>query len=100
MPPAWSRRRTPYARRRPEALSPRQRELLDLSGYPFVMEELRFYLTLTDCLPDDQATTVASTLQAHFTPLLPQPFLIEDLCLFGEEMSGRFHLLHRYALNG
>jgi len=30
---------------------------------------------------------------------LPQPFEFEDLCLFGEDPSGQFHLLHRYALS-
>ena len=87
-------------RRRPEALSPRQRELLHLWGYPFVMEEFRFHLTLTDRLPDEQAKTVAAILQEHFAPVLPRPFVIKDLCLFGEDMAGRFHLLHRYALTG
>ncbi|MBL9045784.1 MAG: DUF1045 domain-containing protein [Tabrizicola sp.] len=88
------------ARRRPQTLSPRQRDLLELWGYPFVMEEFRFHLTLTDRLPDDQATKVATILQAHFAPVLPQPFVIEDLCLFGEDVAGRFHLLHRDALTG
>ncbi len=88
------------ARRQPQRLSPRQRELLDRWGYPFVMEEFRFHLTLTDRLPADQVGPVATALKAHFTPVLPQPFVIEDLCLFGEDASGRFHLLHRYALTG
>ncbi len=88
------------ARRRPESLSPRQRALLDQWGYPFVMDEFRFHLTLTDRLPDDQARTVATALQAHFAPILPSPFVIEDLSLFGEDADGSFHLLHRYALTG
>lgn len=88
------------ARRRPESLSPRQRELLDQWGYPFVMEEFRFHLTLTNRLPPAQAGTVAHLLAAHFAPVLPRPFVIEDLCLFGEDDAGRFHLLHRYALTG
>lgn len=88
------------ARRRPESLSSRQRALLDRWGYPFVMEEFRFHLTLTDRLPAAEADTVAGLLSAHFAPVLPVPFLIEDLCLFGEDVSGRFHLLHRYALTG
>jgi putative phosphonate metabolism protein len=86
------------ARRRPEALSARQRELLDRWGYPHVMEEFRFHLTLTDRLTDPGP--VAATLAAHFAPVLPRPFVIEDLCLFGEDASGRFHLLHRQALTG
>lgn len=88
------------ARRRPQSLTLRQRELLDLWGYPFVMEEFRFHLTLTDRLPDDQAVPVAAVLQDHFAPVLPRPFEIQDLCLFGEDATGRFHLLHRYALTG
>lgn len=86
------------ARRRPERLSPRQRELLARWGYPHVMEEFRFHLTLTDRLADPDP--VAAALGAHFAPVLPRPFVIEDLCLFGEDAAGRFHLLHRHALTG
>ncbi len=86
------------ARRRPDQLSPRQRELLDLWGYPQVMEEFRFHLTLTDRLPDP--APVLQVLGPYFAPVLPTPFVIQDLCLFGEDSGGRFHLLHRHALTG
>jgi hypothetical protein len=88
------------ARRRPDHLSPRQRALLDVWGYPHVMEEFRFHLTLTDRLPEGEVGAVRTALRDHFAPVLPRPFLIEDLCLFGEDDAGRFHLLHRYALTG
>lgn len=86
------------ARRRPEALSPRQRELLHCWGYPYVIEEFRFHLTLTDRLADPGP--VMAALEGHFADVLPRPFEIQDLCLFGEDAAGRFHLLHRYALTG
>jgi hypothetical protein len=86
------------ARRRPESLTPRQRDLLQTWGYPYVMEEFRFHLTLTDRLPEPGPTLAA--LSEHFAPVLPRPFVIEDLCLFGEDATGRFHLLDRYALTG
>ena len=35
------------ARRNPAKLTPRQCEYLDLWGYPYVMEEFRFHMTLT-----------------------------------------------------
>jgi hypothetical protein len=85
-------------RRRPDCLSRRQHEYLDRWGYPYVMDEFRFHLTLTDRLTDPGPAMVA--LQAHFAPVLPRPFMIEDLCLFGEDRGGSFHLLHRHALAG
>jgi len=88
------------ARRRPDTLSPRQRALLDRWGYPFVMEEFRFHLTLTDRLPGHEVAPVRAALAGYFAPVLPEPFAIEDLCLFGEDAAGNFHLLHRYALTG
>lgn len=88
------------ARRRPESLTSRQRALMGVWGYPFVMEEYRFHLTLTDRLPEAEVAVVQAALAAHFAPVLPRPFVIEDLCLFGEDDTGRFHLLHRYALTG
>lgn len=88
------------ARRRPERLSARQVALLDRWGYPYVMEEFRFHLTLTGDLAPDEADAVLPVAQGWFGPVLPEPFRIEDLCLFGETAEGRFHLLHRCALTG
>lgn len=88
------------ARRRPESLTPHQRALLDRWGYPYVMDEFRFHLTLTDRLPQEAVTPVMAAAQAHIAPVLPRPFVITDLCLFGEDAGGAFHLLRRYALTG
>lgn len=86
------------ARRHPERLSPRQRELLDRFGYPHVMEEFRFHLTLSNHLTAAGHIRLRPLAEAHFIPHLPQPFRLSDLCLFGEAADGRFHLLHRYPL--
>lgn len=87
------------ARRRPERLTLRQRELLAAYGYPFVMEEFHFHLTLSGRLSAEAAARLHPAAEAHFAGLLPQPFRIEDLCLFGEDENSRFHLLHRAALS-
>ena len=89
---------TELARRRPKTLSPRKRELLDLWGYPHVMEEFRFHLTLSGAFPAETLDQIEARAKAHFGPL-PAPFAIEDLCLFGEA-TGRFHLIARHALRG
>jgi putative phosphonate metabolism protein len=88
------------AKRRPDQLSSRQRALLDLWGYPYVMDEFQFHLTLTDRLAVAESRAVRDVLHRVVSPVLPRPFVIEDLCLFGEDEAGRFHLLHRAALSG
>jgi hypothetical protein len=88
------------ALRRPDALTPRQRDLLTDWGYPFVMEEFQFHLTLTDRLPGDLAAPIMAWLQGELAPLLPRPFEMDHLCLFAEDAQGMFHLLHRAPLPG
>jgi putative phosphonate metabolism protein len=87
------------ARRMPEGLTFRQRALLGLYGYPYVMEEFRFHLTLTGPLGAEAAAAEAAA-RDWFAPFLGQPLRIDDLCLFGEDEGGRFHLLSRHALTG
>ena len=86
------------ARRRKAGLSDRQEALLAQWGYPYVMEEFRFHLTLTG--RTDQAEAVCAALAAHFAPVLPTPFVIDSLALMGEDADGMFHLVQRYTLSG
>lgn len=86
------------ARRRPERLSASQRDLLARWGYPYVLGEFRFHLTLTGDLPHDTATQVAEVLTPQLAPLLAERFEVADICLFGEAEDGGFRLLHRYPL--
>lgn len=88
------------ARRDPDRLTRRQRTYLDRWGYPYVMDEFRFHMTLTGDLATDDADTVAGVLAPWIAPHLPRPFVLDSLCLFGEAPDGRFHLVHRYTLTG
>lgn len=88
------------ARRRPEKLTEAQRANLQRWGYPYVMGEFQFHLTLTGDLPPEQALQVAGLLNPVLTPVLPRPFMIDTLCLFGQDDKGMFHNLHRYTLSG
>jgi len=88
------------ARRRPERLTDRQRGHLARWGYPYVMEDFRFHLTLTGDLPEAEAAQVAAVLDPLLRPVLPRPFPVDSLCLFGQGEDGMFRLLHRYALSG
>ena len=88
------------ARRRPESLTEVQRALLRRWGYPYVMEEFRFHLTLTGRLSAPHVRQVKAVLDPVVEPLLPRPFDVSSICLFGEDTAGMFHQLHRYALTG
>lgn len=89
------------ARRRAAGLTPQQDAMLARWGYPFVMDEFRFHITLTGPLPDDaERAAVADALGPLFEPLIERPFRIDDICLFGEGQDGRFRNLHRYTLSG
>ena len=64
------------------------------------MEEFRFHITLTGKLAKGDLPAVEDALARDLGPLLPAPFAIPDLALMGEDDTGRFHLIHRYALSG
>lgn len=85
------------ARRDPQRLTPRQRAQLDRWGYPHVMEDFRFHMTLSGRLDLPEARSVAKVLAPWLQPHLPRPHVIDSLCLFGEAEDGRFRLLRRFA---
>lgn len=85
------------ARRYPDRLTARQREYLDRWGYPFVLEEFRFHMTLSGPLTDVDLDRVAAALEPRLR-VVPKPLPIEDICLMGEDEAGHFHLIERFAL--
>lgn len=87
------------ARRRPDALDTHRRALLDAWGYPYVLDAFRFHMTLSDQLTDAQAATLQPLAQRHFGGVVPQPYVVDTLALFGEDEAGVFHLLHRVGLS-
>jgi hypothetical protein len=88
-------------RRRLAGLSPRQEALLQRWGYPYVMEEFRFHLTLTARLHGEEGETVGSTLAALVAPLCREPLWIDALCLFHQESrDAPFRVVRRYPLTG
>lgn len=87
-------------RRNADKLGSRHRALLEQFGYPYVLEEFRFHMTLSSGLPPELLDPLEAVARRTFDPLLPRPFRIDQICLFGEGEDGRFHLLHRYALTG
>ncbi|MEQ8710331.1 MAG: DUF1045 domain-containing protein [Rhodospirillales bacterium] len=88
------------ARRRKRPLTRHQEDLLTHWGYPYVMEEFRFHLTLTDALTDDLRTGLAESLTRAAGPALG-PACIDDIAVFAEPEPGApFRLIRRFPLAG
>lgn len=88
------------ARRSAAGLTPRQEAHLVTWGYPYVMDEFRFHMTLTGRLDAAARDAVEAALTPLLTPLLPRPFVLDALSLMGEDAQGFFHILRRTPLTG
>lgn len=86
------------ARRRGADLTARQDELLRLWGYPYVMEQFRFHITLTGPLDAVARGRVYSALAPLIAPLTRDEMLVRDLVVFVEEYGAPMHVLARIPL--
>jgi hypothetical protein len=77
-----------FARRDPVSLTPRQRELLEAWGYPYVLDEFRFHLTVTDRIPPERQPAVERTLNGWFAGSLGATVPVDALALFTEAEPG------------
>lgn len=77
------------ANRAGRGLSERQVELLDAYGYPYVFEEFRFHMTLTDRLAESDAHEIEEAARTWFGPVLEEPIVLDRLSLFHEPDVGK-----------
>lgn len=70
-------------------LTERQIELMDTYGYPYVMEEFRFHMTLSNRIEDDEERArLKAAATAHFAPALADPVMLDRICIFHEMEAG------------
>jgi putative phosphonate metabolism protein len=87
------------ARRNPSALTPRQREYLDRWGYPYVMEDFRFHMTLTGRLGAERRESVLAMLQNRFSALGLTTLAIDRIALFRQDdTDSRFRIVNHWKL--
>ena len=84
------------ARRKPEGLSETQREHLLRWGYPYVMDEFRFYMSLTGPVAADRQPAVLALLEDRFAAFADRPLPISGLALFVEESRGAPFTVHTW----
>ncbi|WP_407185946.1 DUF1045 domain-containing protein [Bradyrhizobium centrosematis] len=89
------------ARRKPEKLSERQRDYLDRWGYPYVMEEFRFHMTLTGRLDAERRGPILEMLRARFAALRIETLEIDRIALFRQDDGkARFRIIGEWTLAG
>ncbi|MDB5564002.1 MAG: hypothetical protein JWP84_568 [Tardiphaga sp.] len=88
------------ARRTPAALTARQVEQLDRFGYPYVLKDFRFHMTLTGRLQPPRSAAVLTMLQARFAALDLTSLLIDRIALFRQEApTSRFQIIRQTTLS-
>jgi putative phosphonate metabolism protein len=87
------------ARRNPSDLTPRQREYLDRWGYPYVMEEFRFHMTLTGRLNAERREPILTMLRNSFSATGIKTLAVDRIAVFRQESSdSRFRIVKQWQL--
>ena len=87
------------ARRNPSQLTPAQREYLDHWGYPYVMEEFRFHMTLTGRLSGERREPILAMLKERFAALELATLAIDRIAVFRQDnAASRFRIVGQWEL--
>ena len=86
------------ARRREADLSAQQEALLQRWGYPYVMGEFRFHMTLSSRLPDGpEREAIVAALEPRAAAVTRDPVAIDAIALFVQERKGgAFVMVRRF----
>jgi putative phosphonate metabolism protein len=89
------------ARRRQSGLTARQDAYLRAWGYPYVFEEFRFHMTLTDRLEEPERSRVLAILRGRFETFAGTPLNVDAIAIYEQADRGRpFLMSARYPLGG
>jgi len=67
-------------------LTVHQEQMLEHWGYPYVMEEFRFHISVTDRIDDaEERDEVMRALETVAAPVLGKPIVVRDLTVFRQE---------------
>ncbi|EJN03911.1 DUF1045 domain-containing protein [Phyllobacterium sp. YR531] len=88
------------ARRNPERMSVSERRNLEQWGYPYVFDDFRFHMTLTNPVAEPEQERISQMLSEFLEPVLEEPVEINNIALFTEAEPGapfEVHSLHPLA---
>ena len=89
------------ARRRKASLTPAHEALLMRWGYPYVMGEWQFHMTLTRRLSSEERAVYRPAAEAHFAGIAGVPRRVGAVCVFTQAAPGApFLIEERIRLGG
>jgi putative phosphonate metabolism protein len=90
---------TDRARRHPDRLTPSQRAHLDRWGYPHVMDDFRFHMTLSGSLDENRRAMVRLMLVERYAALGLTTLAIDHIALFRQDApTTRFRVVGNWPL--
>jgi putative phosphonate metabolism protein len=88
-------------RRNPERLTERQRGNLERGGYPYVLEDFGFHMTLTSRLEEPEHGRVKALLERLMAPAIARPLPVAEVALFVQtHRVAPFRVVERFPLGG
>ncbi|MDM9626969.1 DUF1045 domain-containing protein [Rhizobium sp. S152] len=84
------------ARRNPDRLSDSQKANLLRWGYPYVMDDFGFHMTLSGQVPEERAEVMKAILTERFAAFTGRPLLVSGLAVFVEEARGAPFTAHSW----
>lgn len=84
------------ARRKPDQLDEAHRANLLRWGYPYVMEQFRFHMTLTGQVEPERQAAVEAALRQTFADHIGRPLSISGLAVFVEKTRGAPFTVHSW----
>jgi len=89
------------AKRMQAGLTPRQVELLDRWGYPYVLDQFRFHMTLTERLSNADAAPLMRFLEPLAAEVCAEPVTVDAVTLFEQPAAGApFTIAGRFPFGG
>jgi hypothetical protein len=89
------------ARRSHEGLTARQAVLLEQWGYPYVLDQFRFHMTLAGPVPGENMLRIRSCLAREYAALARNNVELDALSLVRQgDPNQRFRVVDRYRLRG
>jgi putative phosphonate metabolism protein len=87
------------ARRNPSALTAAQLVHLDIWGYPYVMDDFRFHMTLTGRIGAERRDRLVAMLRARFAALDLRKLAVDRIAVFRQDgAESRFRVLAHSGL--